>query len=212
MAKLKEKVAMQNVATKPTDLKRPTIAPDAWKAELINKSHSQANLPMQKIGVRSNGSQESIRERNNNEVESAGEYYAKKKSHFSRRKIKSNALMYPPTSEKKKESGDHDTVKGYLQQQRQKRFEQDKISQNKNYGGYVSNFTNYDDLKSESGASILQRSHKPVADINLRKLLADPNINETERMYAVKLRTEQIEKRAKMEEQKLRLNGPAGGS
>lgn len=76
----------------------------------------------------------------------------------------------------------------------------------------MSNFTNYDDLKSDSQQSQLNRNSKPVADANLRKLLADPKINENERMKAVKLRTEQIEQRAKMEEQKLRLMGPTSGS
>ena len=57
----------------------------------------------------------------------------------------------------------------------------------------MSNFTNYDDLKSDSQKSQLNRNSKPVADANLRKLLADPKINENERMKAVKLRTEQIE-------------------
>ena len=60
-------------------------------------------------------------------------------------------------------------------------------------GGYVSNFTNYDDLKSDSQKSQLNRNSKPVADASLRKLLADSKISETERMNAVKLRTEQIE-------------------
>ena len=55
--------------------------------------------------------------------------------------------MYPPTSEKKKESSDHHMVKGYLAMQRNKRSENTKT---KNVGGYVSNFTNYDDLKSDS--------------------------------------------------------------
>ena len=64
----------------------------------------------------------------------------------------------------------------------------------------MSNFTNYDDLKSDSAHSMHYRNQKPVADASLRKLLADPLINETERMNAVKIRTEQIEKRAKMEE------------
>ena len=105
MNKLKHKVAMLNVATKPTDLKKPNIAPGAWRAEQINSSKSQANLPHQKIELRSHGSQESIIERN--ELE-ANEAYKPKNSHFNRRKIKSNALMYPPTSEKKKESSDHD--------------------------------------------------------------------------------------------------------
>lgn len=99
--------------------------------------------------------------------------------------------MYPTTSEKKKESSDHDTVKSYLQQQRNRRLEQQK---NKPVGGYVSNFTNYDDLKSDSAASaVLNRNQKQVVDVNLRKLLEDPLINETERMNAVKMRTEQIE-------------------
>ena len=33
MVKLKQKIAMLNVATKPTDLKKPNIAPSAWRAE-----------------------------------------------------------------------------------------------------------------------------------------------------------------------------------
>ena len=56
MVKLKQKVAMLNVATKPTDLKKPSIAPSAWRAEQINNSKSQANLPHHKIEVRSHGS------------------------------------------------------------------------------------------------------------------------------------------------------------
>ena len=55
------------------------------------------------------------------------------------------------------------------------------------------------------------RSNRPVADLGLRKLLNDPNINENDRMNAVRARTDQIELRAKMEEQKLRLNRGAGG-
>ena len=57
----------------------------------------------------------------------------------------------------------------------------------------MSNFTNYDDLRSESGASVLNptaNKQKQVADVNLRKLLEDPMISETERMNAVKIRTE----------------------
>ena len=54
----------------------------------------------------------------------------------------------------------------------------------------MSNFTNYDDLKSDSAHSMHYRNQKPVADASLRKLLADPLINETERMNAVKIRTE----------------------
>ena len=72
---------------------------------------------------------------------------------------------------------------------------------NENTGGYVSNFTNYDDIKSDSAQSMPHpRTHKTVADVNLRRLLADPMISETE----------QIEKKAKMEEQRLRLLGPHG--
>ena len=75
----------------------------------------------------------------------------------------------------------------------------------------MSNFTNYDDMKSESAQSYMTRSNRPVADMGLRKLLADPKITETERINAVRIRTEQIEEKAKMEEQKLRLMRPAGG-
>ena len=79
--------------------------------------------------------------------------------------------------------------------------------------GYVSNFTNYDDMKSDSANSNNPtRFNKPVTDASLRKLLLDPNINEAERMNAVKIRTEQIEQKAKMEEQKLRLMRPVGQS
>ena len=102
---------------------------------------------------------------------------------------------------------DHDQVTGYLAQQRNKRFGEKKKNHN---GGYVSNFTNYDDIKSDSGQSMLGRSNKRVADLGLRKLLNDPFMNESERMNAVKIRTEQIENRAHMEEQKLRLMGPSG--
>jgi len=74
----------------------------------------------------------------------------------------------------------------------------------------VSNFTNYDDMKSDSAMSYMTRHNRPVGDVGLRKLLNDPNISETERMNAVRIRTEQIEHKAQMEEQKLRLNRPAG--
>ena len=106
--------------------------------------------------------------------------------------------MYP-TSEKKKESNDHGNVKNYLQQQRSKRAEKGR-PRNNHAGGYMSNFTNYDDMKSESAKSYMTKSNRPVADVGLRKLLADPSISETERINAVKVRTEQIEQRAKMEE------------
>ena len=56
------------------------------------------------------------------------------------------------------------------------------------------------------------RSNRKVADRGLSKLLQDPSISENERMAAVKARTEQIEQKAQMEEQKLRLNKPSGGS
>ena len=79
--------------------------------------------------------------------------------------------------------------------------------------GYVSNFTaGNDDFKSESGLSTNMRSNRKVADRGLSKLLQDPSISENERMAAVKARTEQIEQKAQMEEQKLRLNKPSGGS
>ena len=51
-----------------------------------------------------------------------------------------------------------------------------------------------------------------MADRGLNKLLEDPSITDKERMAAVKARTEQIEQKAQMEEQKLRLNKPSGGS
>ena len=73
MARQRQKVDMENVSLMPTDIKKPNIAPGAWRADQINKSHSQANLPMRKIEVRSQGSQESIRERNQ-EFDSVGEY------------------------------------------------------------------------------------------------------------------------------------------
>ncbi len=65
-------------------------------------------------------------------------------------------------------------------------------------------------MKSDSTLSNVNRYNRPVGDVGLRKLLNDPNITEQERMQAVKIRTEQIEKKAVMEEQKLRLNRPAG--
>ena len=76
----------------------------------------------------------------------------------------------------------------------------------------MSNFTNYEDLRSESAKSYMTRSTRPVADPGLRKLLADPKISETDRINAVRLRTEQIEQKAKMEEQKLRLMGTSDGN
>ena len=78
--------------------------------------------------------------------------------------------------------------------------------------GYVSNFSNYDDMKSDSAQSYMTRQSRPVADAGLRKLLNDPNISESERMNAIKIRTEIIEQRAKMEEEKLRLIQPTSGS
>ena len=176
---------MLNVATKPTNLPRPAINPSAWRGDVINKSHSQANLPLRNnIEVRSKGSQESNGP--NQELESIGDYVP---GHFNRRKIKSNALMYPPSSDKKKESTDHKKVSNYLEVQRNKRFGERKL-RNQNTGGYVSNFTNYDDLKSDSAQSLQIRQAKPVNDHGLRKILADTNITETERMNAVKIRTE----------------------
>jgi len=71
----------------------------------------------------------------------------------------------------------------------------------------VSNLSNFEDMKSESAKSYMMRSNRAVADRGLRKLLADPNISESERITAVKMRTQQIEQRAQMEEQKLRLMG-----
>jgi len=35
---------------------RPYVGTSAWRGDSINKSHSQATLPMQKIDVRSQGS------------------------------------------------------------------------------------------------------------------------------------------------------------
>ena len=67
-------------------------------------------------------------------------------------------------------------------------------------------------MKSESGLSNKVRSNRKVADRGLNKLLEDPSITDKERMAAVKARTEQIEQKAQMEEQKLRLNKPSGGS
>ena len=98
--------------------------------------------------------------------------------------------MQYTTSEKKKESSDHKNVKNYLELQRNKRAGNQK--QRNHAGGYVSNFTNYDDLKSESAQSYMtkSKSNRPVGDAGLRKLLADPAITDSERINAVKLRTE----------------------
>ena len=113
--------------------------------------------------------------------------------------------MNPLTEKKTKESQDHGSVMSYLQVQRNKRIE----SKNRNYqGGYASQFSNYDEMKSNSMKSQHSQSNRPVADAGLRKLLNDQNISETDRIEAVRLRTEQIEKKAKMEEQKLRLIKP----
>lgn len=51
-----------------------------------------------------------------------------------------------------------------------------------------------------------------MADLGLRKLLVDPAMSEAERMQAIRVRTDQIEAKAKMQEQKLRLIQGPGGS
>ena len=56
MASLKDKLAQENTAKRQAPRGRPSLAPDAWKQDLINKSHSQANLPGHRMDVRSNGS------------------------------------------------------------------------------------------------------------------------------------------------------------
>ena len=193
MTMLRNRAINENQVKVKAPTQRPSLAPDAWRQELINKSHSQATLPSRRIEVRSNGSQDSLMNGAGGKGyvhESApaiNEKEANQKSVF-KRKMKSNAIMYP-TTEKKKESSDHNNVKNYLQMQRGKRKER-----NPGVAGYVSNFTNYEDMKSDSANSQPGRLlNKPVADAGLRKLLLDPSINEAERMNAVKIRTEQIE-------------------
>jgi len=57
--------------------------------------------------------------------------------------MKSNAIIYP-TTDKKKESNDHSKVTNYLNNLRSKKVKP------QNGAGYVSNFTNYDDIQSDS--------------------------------------------------------------
>ena len=69
-----------------------------------------------------------------------------------------------------------------------------------------------DEFSSDFGSqSIGAKPGKPVADIGLRKLLADDTISEYDRITAIRLRTEKMEQKALMEEQKLRLVQQAGG-
>ena len=58
-----------------------------------------------------------------------------------------------------------------------------------------------DEFSSDFGSqSIGARPGKPVADIGLRKLLADDTISEYDRITAIRLRTEKMEQKALMEE------------
>ena len=56
--------------------------------------------------------------------------------------------------------------------------------------------------------SIAGKSNKAVGDQNLRRLLNDPSMSESDRLSQIRIRTEQIEQRARMEEEKLRLIKP----
>ena len=59
----------------------------------------------------------------------------------------------------------------------------------------------HDEFSSDLGVqSIGAGPRKPVADIGLRKLLADDTISEYDRIAAIRLRTEKMEQRALMEE------------
>ena len=76
---------------------RPSFAPGdrPWRADMpINKSQSQANIPLRKIDVASHISTESIMERKNEE-DGVRPFRAKKKH---------NSIVAYPTTEKKKES------------------------------------------------------------------------------------------------------------
>jgi len=93
-------------------------------------------------------------------------------NHF-RRKLKSNAVLFP-SSDKKKQSTDHANVKNYLQVQRNKRIDDHK---NRNFnGGYASQFSQYEEIKSDSIKSYKGSQanlSRPVVDVGLRKLLSD---------------------------------------
>lgn len=147
------------------------------------------------MDVRSNGSQESLHERASGIQSKASIGHI---SSFKPKQPKTTALTYP-TTEKKKESSDHGNVKNYLAQLRSKRVANENKPKNyNNHNAYASNFTNLEDMKSDGGLSALQT--RPVADASLRKLLSDPNMSENDRVNAVRMRTEQIEKKAAREE------------
>ena len=55
-------------------------------------------------------------------------------------------------------------------------------------------------MRSDDALSSITRQNRPVGDVGLRKMLNDPNISEHERMEAVMIRTQQIEKKAELEE------------
>ena len=74
----------------------------------------------------------------------------------------------------------------YLSERRAQRFEA-----NKNGNG------NFEDAYGSSGN---EKYKKQVTDASLSKILKDKNISEFDRMEAVRLRAEQIEQKALMEE------------
>ena len=57
-----------------------------------------------------------------------------------------------------------------------------------------------------------QANGRDVMDRGLRKVLQDPNLSEIDRLNAIRVRTDQIEQRALMQEQKIRLANQGGGS
>ena len=56
MAMIREKVMKANTATRQGPQRNLSITPGMWRADMINKSQSQATLPVKKIDVRSQGS------------------------------------------------------------------------------------------------------------------------------------------------------------
>jgi len=53
MAMIRDKVMKANTAMRKDPARNQSITPGLWRAEMINKSQSQAHLPMKKIDVRS---------------------------------------------------------------------------------------------------------------------------------------------------------------
>ena len=86
---------------------------------------------------------------------------------------------------------DHMKTLNYLSNLRVQRIEAEKKETNSNLEGSTEDSRN---------------DKKPVSDTVFSKILNDKNMNEFERMEAIRLRAEHIEEKAFMSEQKLRNN------